>query len=148
MADITKIATMDFEATALHRCMIYKDPDLVAGEAITKGQPCYIKPADGKTYKAVSTVLAGGSSDVTNLTAFHGFAYDTYAVGDKVSLVGPGGKMFYTAAAGLTPGALYYVSDTAGNVSDTALVSHDAPIAFAVSDQSLVIIEHAGGNLS
>ena len=143
MADITKIATMDFEATSLQRCMLYKDPDLTAGEALTKGQPCYIKSSDGLAYKAVSSVTLA-----TNLTAFHGFAYDTYAIGDKVVLVGPGGKMFYTAASGLTPGALYYVSDTAGSVSDTALVSHDAPIAFALSDQSLMIVEHLGGNLS
>lgn len=129
MADLTVSGDMDFEATSLQRCMIYKDPDLTCGEALTKGQPCYIKDTDGKAYKAVSTV-----------GKFHGFAYDTYAVGDKVVLVGPGGKMLYTAAAGLTPGQPVYISGTAGKVSDV-VISALAPIGFAVSDQSIIITD-------
>lgn len=143
MADLTISSNMDFDTRSLMRCIKYHDDDLKAGEALTKGMPCYIK-SDGLVYKAVSTVLTA-----TNCTAFHGFAYTDYAVGARVTLVGPGAKMTeYTAAAGLTPGANYYVSDTAGKVSDAALVSHDPPIAFAVTDTALQVIEHNGGNLS
>ena len=133
MSDLTKSTDMDFEATSLQRCILIKDPDLVAGEALTKGMPCYIK-SDGKVYKSVSTVAT-----ISNLTDCHGFAYDTYAIGDKVVLVADGGKMLYTAASGITPGAPYYVSDTAGKVSDAALVANDPPIALGISDTCLMI---------
>jgi hypothetical protein len=47
---------------------------------------------------------------------------------------------FEYAASGLTPGARYYVSGTAGALSDVATVGGDVPCAFATSATNVYVM--------
>lgn len=50
------------------------------------------------------------------------------------------GVEFYYAASGLTPGARYYVSATAGALYDTATTGGDVPCAFATSATNVFVM--------
>lgn len=94
---------------------------LLAGEALAAYDACYIK-SDGKVWKSTGTA-ANAAAKVD------GWAAEACAVGEAVTL------FFDVTArygAGLTPGARYYLSGTAGLIEDAATTGGTAPVAFAI----------------
>lgn len=141
MADLTKNTAVGagdeapIDAVAAQKATILSGrADLKAGEAIAVMDACYIK-SDGLVYKAVST-----QTTVSGISDFDGLAYKAYSAGDPVTLLGEGNIVEYTAAAGLTPGAYYYASATAGKIGDADVLGTDKPVAKAIEDNKLIVI--------
>jgi hypothetical protein len=97
---------------------------LTAGEAIAAGDCCYVK-SDGLVWRTNGTAATApalytgiylGSSPV--------------AVGEAVTLHS---NVVVRYGSGLTPGARYYISATAGAIDDAATTGGTVPVAFAVS---------------
>jgi hypothetical protein len=129
-ANLTKISAPYLSDTNLP----VKMSGLFAGEVLPVACPCYIH-TDGKVYKCVSTKV-----DEANHAVFDGFCISgALAIGDPVTLVGLGARIHVTAS-GNTIGARYWVSATAGAISDTKVATADAPIAKAVSATDIRII--------
>jgi hypothetical protein len=87
--------------------------EVTVGESFTGAttpQAAYIKASDSKVWKAVATALGEA------LDNFVGFIVDTGSADATLSLQKDG---VVPGFSGLTPGAHYYVSDTAGNISTT-----------------------------
>jgi hypothetical protein len=82
---------------------------VVAGEALTANDACYIDASDGKAYKT--------DSDVSTKVGFVGFAQENASSGANVNLI-HSGQM--TGLSGMTIGAIYYLSGTAGAITSTA----------------------------
>lgn len=120
MAEITKLTTASL-ATPLPDAS-HKISGLLAGEAITSGDACYIK-SDGKIW------LSTGAA-ATAPAKVDGFAAMKAAVGEAVTLLF---DVNLNYAAGLTPGARMYLSGTvAGGLADAASTGGTAPVGFAV----------------
>lgn len=81
---------------------------LTAGESLAARDACYIDSADGKVYKC--------DADDLNKLHFGGFAQEAAVLNAAVNLVPDG---FLGGFSGLTIGALYYVSGTAGAITTT-----------------------------
>jgi len=94
---------------------------LTAGEALSARDACYISPVDGKVYKC--------DADDTTKTNFEGFAQEAASSGASVNLV-PGNLV--PDFVGLTIGATYYLSGTAGAISATA-GTYAIPVGIALS---------------
>jgi len=82
---------------------------VVAGEALTAGNACYISASDGKAYKC-------DADDITKV-AFVGFAQENASLDANVNLIH---AIHVTGLSGLTIGAVYYLSGTAGAITATA----------------------------
>lgn len=94
---------------------------MLAGEAIAAGDVCYIK-SDGLVWRSNGTAAtAPAKAD--------GIAAKAASVGEAVTLF-RNVDMHY--GAGLTPGAGYFVSATAGQLDDAATTGGTARVAFAV----------------
>jgi hypothetical protein len=129
-ANITKI-TAPYLADTIAPLRI---SPLYAGEAIPVCSPCFIH-TDGKAYKCVSTEV-----DEANHTKFDGISIaGAAAANDPVTLFGLGARI-HVCASGLTIGARYWVSATAGAIYDAKVASADTPIAKAVSATDIRII--------
>lgn len=113
-------------STAMYASQV---PDLVAGEDIDAGAPCYIKAADGKAY--MSNGAAANAAAKVN-----GFALKGCYAGQPVTLAGPGVRFGY--GSGLTPGAPLYLAATAGRLDTAATTGGTAPIAFAPNATDIV----------
>ena len=94
---------------------------LLAGEAIAAGDACYIR-TDGKIWKSVGTA-ANAAAKVD------GFAAEVCAVNEAVTLFH---DVNFRYGAGLTPGARYFVSATAGALDDAATVGGTGSVGFAI----------------
>lgn len=100
----------------------YLGSGFVAGEAITAGDICYIK-SDGKVWKSNGTSAnAAARAD--------GIAMETAAANTSGVTLMRGIDVQY--ATGLTPGARYYVSATAGALDDAATTGGTGACAFAL----------------
>lgn len=94
---------------------------LTAGEAIAAGDVCYIK-SDGKVWRSNGTAAtAPAKADGIALKA---------ASTDEGVTIYRNVDMHY--GSGLTPGARYYVSATAGALDDAATTGGTGAVAFAV----------------
>jgi hypothetical protein len=83
----------------------------VAGENLTQGDAVYIKSSDGKVYKTDTTSFGEASEN------FIGFSTATVLAGANVTIaVGP---LVDGLLAGLTPGAIYYLTNTPGAIATT-----------------------------
>ena len=105
---------------------------LVAGEAIAAGDACYIK-SDGKIWKATGTA-ANAAAQVD------GFAAEAASVGEAVTLVWDVNLRY---GSGMTPGAKYYLSATAGALDDAATTGGTAWIAKAIDATRLWVKKSA-----
>ena len=81
---------------------------LTAGEALSARDACYISSSDGKVYKC--------DADDLDKIHFGGFAQEAASLNAAVNLVPKG---FLGGFSGLTIGALYYLSGTAGAITTT-----------------------------
>jgi len=100
-----------------------------SGEAINAGQGVYIKASDSKLYKSV------GTGDESTFS-FVGVAADTVGAADLTLRVAPPGSIF--ATTGLTAGAYYFVSDTAGTLATTP-GTRFARVGLALSTTRLLV---------
>ncbi len=81
---------------------------LVAGEALTANDALYLKVSDGKAYKT--------DADAASTSNFIGFAQQNASLGATVNIVNDN---VFTTFSGLTVGATYFLSGTAGAISTT-----------------------------
>lgn len=91
---------------------------LIAGEALSAGDACYIKSSDGKVYKSTGT--AANAAAVVD-----GFAPTDCPIGEATSLYW---HVNFYYGAGLTPGSFVYLSTTAGALEDAATTGGTVPI--------------------
>lgn len=120
MATLTKSGTPSL-ATAMPPPACQVGSGLTAGEAIAAGDSCYIK-SDGLVWRSNGTAAtAPAKAD--------GIAAKAASVGEAVTLY-RGVDFHY--GSGLTPGARYYVSATAGALDDAATTGGTGAVAFAI----------------
>jgi hypothetical protein len=86
-----------------------------AGGAGSLGDPVYIA-SDGDV--EVADADAAGSAQAVGIVVSAPNGATTFVAGNKVDVAGAGAIV--TGYSGLTPGALYYASTTAGAIEDTA----------------------------
>lgn len=123
MPNITRSARANVDASTAQ--FAPQITGLLCGEDIAAGQACEIRN-DGKIYK-----LAAGT--------FAGIAPKGAKATQPLTIFGTGCR-FHAADGTLTVGALYYLSATAGEISDAA-TARDAQGAFlAVSKSDLVVL--------
>jgi hypothetical protein len=104
---------------------------LTAGENIdgtTTPQAVCVKDSDGKIYKA--------DANDTALVNFIGFVTGNYATND-LAVVFTGDRC--GGFTGLTEGAMYHVTDTAGGVSTTPSATCIIPVGKAVSSTEILV---------
>jgi hypothetical protein len=131
MADLTITATNIVAADG------YNPIDLIAGEAITRGQPFYTKAADGKAW------LASCESTSAIATAT-GIALNDAAAGQPIRGIN-GGTLAFGAI--LTAGT-FYVLSASGKISPSAdLTASDfvTLLGVATSTGNLRILLYASG---
>ena len=127
MAAITRVNPSPDASTAMFCRQV---TGLLAGEAITVGQACYIA-STGRVMLA-----DGGAADAE--AVFVGLAANTVAAGQPVTLLGAGCRWKY--ATGLTPGASYYVSATDGALDTAATTGGTVAVAFAIDTTDIMVI--------
>lgn len=104
-----------------------------AGEAITQGQPIYLKTSDNKWYQCDADVEATADAQGIALTPA---ATDGYL---KIVTPGSGAKLIYGAGV-FTQGLTYYVSTTKGGIclqGDLASGDYVKPLGTAASTTTL-----------
>lgn len=99
----------------------YVASGLLAGQAISAGDPCYIK-SDGKIWRSIGTTADAAAK-------VDGWAAGAAASGEAATLLTD--VEFHWGAA-LTPGTRYYLSLTAGTLSDAATAGGTTVCAMAV----------------
>ena len=119
MADIAKSGTPSLASVAPPASS--RISGLLAGEDIAAGDACYIK-SDGKVWRSTGAA-ANAAAKV------RGYAFVAAKSGEAVTLYF---DVNLNYGAGLTPGADYYLSATAGALADAASVGGTAPVAYAV----------------
>lgn len=126
MAEITKRAKPSVDASSA----MYADyvSGLFAGENLTAASPVRIDE-DGLVYNAVDG------------DEFDGVTPKQYNAGEPVTIYGQGARIGY--GSGLTPGARYYLSETAGRLEDAPVTEGAVPVAKAVSSTDIQITRSA-----
>ena len=128
MAAITKSANVSMDTDSGMRAGHIGGK--LAGEAIAKGDACYIKGSDGKIYRSIGTA-------VNEVAKVHGLAPDAAAAGEAVSLYG--GFSIWEYATGLTPGVDIFLGLVAGQLDTVAQVGHPLPVGHVVDAQRIRI---------
>lgn len=105
---------------------------LLAGEAIAAGDACYIK-SDGKIWRATGTA-ANAAAQVD------GFALAAASAGEAVTIAWDVNLRY---GAGMTPGAKYFLSATAGQLDDAATTGGTAWVAKAIDATRLYVKKSA-----
>lgn len=106
----------------------------IAGEAIAKGDACYIKGSDGKVYKAINTA----ANEAANVI---GLAADAAEAGEAVTCYSAPSIWDY-ANGTLTPGALIYLGAVAGGLDTAAGTGHPGALAHAIDQYRIRIAVH------
>jgi hypothetical protein len=127
MATITRVAPSPDASSSMFARNI---SGLLAGETIAAGQACYIK-SDGKAWLATGTSANAAA-------VFAGLAARAATVGQPVTLLGANSRWKY--GSGLTPGARYYVSATAGALDDAATTGGTVAVAIAIDTTDIMVI--------
>ncbi len=128
MADLTITAANVLAATGAPT-----DKSKVAGEALTAGQPTYLKTSDGKLYESLSSGLAEPAQ-------FYGIALNNAAINQPVA-VQTGGLI----TIGATPviATEYVVSANAGKIAphaDLASTNYYTRIGYGYSATQINIV--------
>jgi hypothetical protein len=125
-ADVNKVAVLGSAGTIADG---FGYTTVTAGETVTAGQGAYAKAADSRAWKSQ------GTTDEATFN-FIGVFADAGNAGDTVRLVPPGGVLTTT---GLTAGAYYFVSDTAGTLATTP-GTRFARVGLALSTTRLLVL--------
>jgi hypothetical protein len=140
MTDITKTASGNTtNGNSVNK--LYPVMGLYAAADLPASSPVYIK-SDGTVALCVNTVTENAQEVTTGVTlaqsSFVGFVGIDYASGEVCSIYGKGLIMGY--ASGMTPGALLFVSDTAGELATSAQVVGDLPVARVIDAKHILVI--------
>src|SRR5262245_21591538 len=127
MAAITKSANVSMDTVSGSKAGTVSGK--IAGEAIAKGDACYIKASDGKIYKAINTA----ANEAANVA---GLAADAAAINEAVTLYSAPSIWEYSDG-NLTPGALVYLGGVAGGLDTAAGTGHPTPVAHALDSQRI-----------
>lgn len=92
---------------------------VVAGEAITAGNACFIH-TDGLAYQCDATDHTG----IANVSKFDGIAVSACSIGAPITLFGVGAKIKITDTV-QTIGTFWYVSNTQGQLYDAKVATAD-----------------------
>ena len=133
MALITKATNCGFDGHSVQKGVVISG--ILAGEALSKLDSVYIKGADGKAYKTITSASA-----VDGSSAYMGFVFADTASGQPCDIVKHATASYST---GLTPGALFYVSGSAAILSDADLSGStvvENPIAQAITSTEIYIM--------
>lgn len=103
---------------------------IYAGEAIEAGDACRIN-SSGKVVRSV-----GAAAD-TNANVF-GFAATNYDAGDVVTLFF---SERFNYSLNVVPGKSYFLSTSAGQLSDTATTGGTVPVAYGLPDGRLQVLQ-------
>ena len=102
----------------------------IAGEAIDRAAPCYVKASDGLAYMTNATAANEASR-------IDGFAAEAAAVGNPVTLYGLGTRFHYGSS--LTIGTVLYAGATKGRLDSAATVGDWAGCAMVISDTDIIV---------
>jgi len=133
MAAVTRSALVSMDTVSGSKAATVSGK--LAGEAIAKGDACYIKGSDGKIYKAINTA-------VNEAANFVGLAAASAAINEAVSVYGPHSIWEY-ADGTLTPGILIYLGAVAGGLDTAAGTGHPTPVAHAIDASRIRVIAAA-----
>jgi len=103
---------------------------LIAGEAISSGDACYIKSSDGKIWRSIGT--AANAAAVVD-----GFAAGDCPVGEPLSLYY---NIRFRYGASLTPGSYVYLDTVAGGLSDAATTGGTTPIGRVIDSTRIDLV--------
>lgn len=121
--------------------LVYGSPlrrSILAGEVLPAMCPVYIH-TDGTALKCVSTAVLG-----TTHPRFDGFVMNpALAIGAPVTVFSVGSVIHLDVTETLVIGAVYWISATAGAISDTKVAANDVPFAKAISTTDIQIIREA-----
>lgn len=106
----------------------------LAGEAIARGDFCYIKGSDGRIYKAIGTAA-------NEAAVVAGVAFAPAVAGEAVTLYKPPTILEY-ADGTLTPGIPLYLGLVAGQLDTAAQLGHPAPLAHAIDAFRIQLVSH------
>lgn len=127
MAEIAKSGTPSLATALSHPGANDQISGLIAGEAITGGDICYITSA-GVAMRA-SGAAANAAANA------RGVAATTVASGEAITLYR---NVRFGYGSGLTPGANYYLSGTvAGGLADAASTGGTTVLGFAVDTKRI-----------
>jgi len=99
------------------------------GEGVSNGDALYIK-SDGKIWKASASTQA-------EVDGFVGVANRNGIAGETADFISYGYKTDYS---GLTPGTVYYLSDTAGSLATShGTITKKVAVAFS---STILLIKH------
>jgi hypothetical protein len=122
---------------------------IIAGEALTAGDAVFIH-SDGKAYQAdaadhkdtLTTDDDNAGTDTTtwDTSKFDGFVVADYAVGEGSVTVWGRNSIITKYAAGMTPGAFYWISGTQGSLSDARIAAYDVAVAKAISATDILVL--------
>lgn len=133
MAAVTKSANVSMDTVSGSKAGTISGK--IAGEAIAKGDACYIKASDGKIYKSINTA-ANEAAHV------HGLAADAAAANEAVTLYSAPSIWEYSDGL-LSPGADIYLGAVAGGLDTAAGTGHPTPVAHAVDSQRIRVVVHS-----
>lgn len=102
-------------------CHAHQITGLRAGQALTVGDPCYIK-SDGKVWRSIGTTADAAAK-------VDGWCLQTAALDEGVSLYS---DVNIRWGSGMTPGARMYLSLTAGTLSDAPTAGGVTACAMAI----------------
>lgn len=128
MAAITK--SVDVSMDPVSGMYVSTISGLIAGEAIAKGDACYIKGADGKVYRSIGTAA-------NEAAGVMGLAFAAAPAGEAVTLYGAGAIWEYST--GMTPGIPVFLGLVAGQLDTAAQLGHPAPVGHVVDAQRIRI---------
>lgn len=106
----------------------YVGSDLRAGEAISAGDPTYIK-SDGKVWRSVGTTADAAAK-------VDGWAAGAAASGEGVTILK---DVEFHWGSGMTPGTRLYLSLTAGTLSDAPTAGGTTACAMAVDATRITV---------
>lgn len=130
MADLAKSSKASIDATTA--MLAPQISGLIAGENIPVMSPCYIKASDGKVYRT-----SGAAAN--ELARCAGICPRAANATEPVTLFGLGTRFSYSDGL-LTPGALYFISATAGLIADAASTGDAVGVFQAVTTEDLRIV--------
>lgn len=105
---------------------------LVAGENLTALDAVYVKAADGRAYKT--------DADAEATSVALGLVISTVTTGNTASILCLG---YMDGLTGLTHGALYYTTGTAGAIANTMTATYAAAIGVAISSTTMLVLPNA-----
>lgn len=133
MATITRSASASGDAGSMMKAPDISD--VMAGEALAAGAPCYIKAADGLVYQSNGTAA-------NEAAKIDGFAVRAVSIGQPVTLFGIGLRIG-RYSTGMTPGQNLYLSATAGALDTAATTGGVNVIARAINATDIRVVRNA-----